>query len=42
MNIEILIRNYVESDWQYLCEIHDLARMDELKKSVGEAAFFKP
>lgn len=39
MNIEILIRNYVESDWQYLCEIHDLARMDELKKSVGEAAF---
>lgn len=39
MNTVILIRNYVETDWQDLCDIHDLARMDELKKSAGEAAF---
>lgn len=33
------IRAYQPSDWTALCRIHDAARMDELRLSVGEAAF---
>lgn len=33
------IRPYIDSDWKELCEIHDLARMDELKLSALEEAF---
>lgn len=33
------IRKYIPSDWPRLCEIHDAARLDELRLSVGEAAF---
>jgi GNAT superfamily N-acetyltransferase len=33
------IRAYQPSDWTAVCRIHDAARMDELRLSVGEAAF---
>ena len=33
------IREYTPEDWPRLCEIHDAARLDELRPSVGEAAF---
>jgi ribosomal protein S18 acetylase RimI-like enzyme len=33
------IRPYSPSDWPRLCEIHDAARMDELRASAGTAAF---
>lgn len=33
------IREYRPEDWPRLCEIHDAARLDELRHSVGEAAF---
>ena len=33
------IREYLPGDWPRLCEIHDAARLDELRLSVGEAAF---
>lgn len=33
------IRPYFPSDWPRLCTIHDAARLDELRLSVGEAAF---
>jgi len=33
------IRHYKPSDWQALCQIHDQARIDELKGSVDLAAF---
>ena|GEM_PF-171476 len=33
------IREYTAEDWPRLCEIHDAARLDELRLSVGEAAF---
>lgn len=33
------IREYIETDWPYLCEIHDLARKDELKSTVGLDSF---
>ena len=33
------IREYVPEDWLRLCQIHDAARLDELRLSVGEAAF---
>lgn len=33
------IREYVPVDWSRLCEIHDRARLDELRLSAGEAAF---
>ncbi len=39
MNTNLLIRVYHETDWQNLCEIHDLSRIDELKMTVGESAF---
>lgn len=33
------IRPYSPADWPRLCEIHDAARMDELRASAGTAAF---
>jgi ribosomal protein S18 acetylase RimI-like enzyme len=33
------IRPYRTEDWPRLCEIHDLARLDELRLSAGEASF---
>ncbi len=33
------IRIYEDRDWKRLCEIHDAARMDELRGSVDLAAF---
>lgn len=35
----MILRKYIESDWPFLCEIHDLARIDELTGSVDLAAF---
>lgn len=35
----MLIRPYQPADWPRLCEIHDAARMDELRASAGTAAF---
>lgn len=35
----VLIRPYVLGDWPRLCEIHDRARLDELKLSADPAAF---
>jgi len=35
----ITIRTYEDHDWKRLCEIHDAARMDELRGSVDLAAF---
>ena len=35
----MLIRPYVSRDWPRLCGIHDAARLDELRRTVGEAAF---
>ncbi|WP_251055556.1 GNAT family N-acetyltransferase [Lysobacter sp. ISL-54] len=34
-----LIRPYLLSDWPRLCEIHDRARLDELRLSADVAAF---
>ncbi len=34
-----VIRPYRTDDWPALCRIHDAARLDELRDSVGEAAF---
>lgn len=41
MNIEhnVHFRPYEDSDWPDLCEVHDLARLDELKSSVSSEAF---
>lgn len=33
------IRPYIPADWPRLCAIHDAARLDELRPTVGEAAF---
>jgi ribosomal-protein-alanine N-acetyltransferase len=35
----VTIRPYAATDWPRLCAIHDAARRDELRLSVGEAAF---
>lgn len=35
----MVIREYRPEDWPRLCKIHDAARLDELRCSVGEAAF---
>lgn len=35
----ITIRPYAPSDWDDICRIHDAARLDELRNSVGVAAF---
>jgi GNAT superfamily N-acetyltransferase len=36
---EILIRAYIPADWQFICQIHDLARPDELIGSCAPKAF---
>ena len=33
------IRPYQPADWPRLCEIHDIARLDELRLTVGTDAF---
>lgn len=33
------IRPYESADWSRLCEIHDAARLDELRLTVGTSAF---
>ncbi|MEM9451591.1 MAG: GNAT family N-acetyltransferase [Cyanobacteria bacterium P01_E01_bin.6] len=33
------IRPYESADWARLCEIHDAARLDELRFTVGTSAF---
>lgn len=35
----ITIRPYAPHDWADICRIHDAARLDELRDSVGVAAF---
>ncbi len=35
----IIIREYVDSDWSSICQIHDRARPDELKGSCDPRAF---
>jgi ribosomal protein S18 acetylase RimI-like enzyme len=35
----IQLRNYHSEDWDAIAEIHDRARLDELRASVGVAAF---
>jgi ribosomal protein S18 acetylase RimI-like enzyme len=35
----ITVRPYAPHDWDDLCRIHDAARLDELRNSVGVAAF---
>jgi ribosomal protein S18 acetylase RimI-like enzyme len=33
------VRPYAEADWGAICRIHDAARLDELRSSVGLEAF---
>jgi ribosomal protein S18 acetylase RimI-like enzyme len=35
----VTLRPYRPPDWPRLCEIHDAARLNELRLSAGEAAF---
>ena len=35
----MIIRDYFEKDWTRICEIHDLARLDELRGASLESAF---
>jgi ribosomal protein S18 acetylase RimI-like enzyme len=35
----MVIRKYLEKDWSRICEIHDLARLDELRSASLEDAF---
>lgn len=37
--MDVTIRPYRDRDWEELCEIHDRARIDELRGSVDLAAF---
>lgn len=37
--VPLSIRAYRLSDWPRLCDIHDRARLDELRRSAGVAAF---
>ncbi len=39
MTQSIVVRPYAQADWPRLCFIHDAARLDELRPTVGEAAF---
>lgn len=39
MNQSVVIRPYIQYDWPRLCVIHDAARLDELRPTVGLAAF---
>jgi GNAT superfamily N-acetyltransferase len=34
-----MVRLYKQNDWESVCDIHDRARIDELKNSVGLDAF---
>jgi [ribosomal protein S18]-alanine N-acetyltransferase len=36
---ELHVRDYAPSDWEALCRVHDQARLDELRLTVGVAAF---
>ena len=35
----MIVRTYIQSDWNDLCEIHDRARLDELKLASLENAY---
>jgi ribosomal protein S18 acetylase RimI-like enzyme len=37
----LLVRPYEDNDWDAICRIHDAARLDELRSSVGPDAFLK-
>lgn len=37
--MKIIIRKHDENDWPRLCDIHDAARVDELRDSVNPDAF---
>lgn len=37
--MDITIRPYQPADWEIICDIHDRARIDELRGSVDLAAF---
>lgn len=37
--MSVTIRRYLDADWERLCEIHDRARLDELRGSFDLAAF---
>ncbi len=39
MQQSINIRNYKTSDWEFICKIHDEARLDELRGTVDLNAF---
>lgn len=38
-NVAMVVRKYKKTDWSRLCEIHDAARLDELRLSNLEDAF---
>ncbi|WP_018013819.1 GNAT family N-acetyltransferase [Teredinibacter turnerae] len=35
----MIIREYLNKDWSRICEIHDLARLDELRSASLDSAF---
>jgi hypothetical protein len=35
----VLVRRYDDADWDGICRIHDAARLDELRSSVGPDAY---
>lgn len=35
----MIIRPYIQTDWPGLCAVHDAARLDELRLTVGTGAF---
>jgi ribosomal protein S18 acetylase RimI-like enzyme len=37
--VDVTIRPYADGDWDAIARIHDAARLDELRDSVGVAAF---
>ena len=37
----VAIRPYEAADWDAICRIHDAARLDELRSSVGVEAFLR-
>lgn len=41
LSSEIILRAYRSADWPRLCAIHDAARLDELRLSVGVDAFLR-
>ena len=38
-DVSVAIRPYDDADWDAIARIHDAARLDELRASVGTAAF---